>query len=499
MRPIRRFFTCLCIFQGLVFAATQATFDHQQYPAKGESWLVGQTDLNKDGIPDLITWTVGESGFDVQLSTGPGVFGPPQRYDSAWKQDSLGDVAVEDFNRDGNADVIYVTGNNLVLFLGNGDGTLRPETPISGTTSAHAVATADFNRDGKLDLIFGAGRAGSEPLRLKVALGNGDGTFRAPSSVYQIPISDVGIDDLATGDFDGDSKADAFFAQRRCSNPGCVTNFYVAYGNGAGGFSTHTFQRNIGQQSTVADVNRDGKSDLIGAYVRGPQSDEIQGMRIFSGKADRTFSERTFGENSAAKPSNQVAAADLNGDGRTDIAASADQGSTRGVGIFYRNADGSYSSPVFYPLFENTSDHGTLLTLLTADYDRNRKPDLVVMETNGFNNARQHELLNITQSSAFPSCSTVAKPFGINACAPVASSTVTSPATFRVSGLSLSPIRKIEIWVDGQKRKETFGSYSVYSFADSSVTLTPGSHTATIFAVGYDNRKQKRSVTFNSK
>jgi len=81
--------------------------------------------------------------------------------------------------------------------LGNGDGTFKPGTPISVSTSP-VLAVADFNGDGKTDLLEqGLGT-------LVVQLGNGDGTFQAPISTA----SGASLSVVAAGDLNGDGKAD---------------------------------------------------------------------------------------------------------------------------------------------------------------------------------------------------------------------------------------------------------------------------------------------------
>jgi len=49
--------------------------------------------------------------------------------------------------------VVARAGRSLLLFLGNGDGTLR--SPVTIGTNAHGVSLAslDWNQDGRADLI----------------------------------------------------------------------------------------------------------------------------------------------------------------------------------------------------------------------------------------------------------------------------------------------------------------------------------------------------------
>src|SRR5947209_3571899 len=79
----------------------------------------------------------------------------------------------------------------------------------SGGTGTVSVAVADFNNDGKLDYVT----ANQGNNTIGVALGNGDGTFKAPTSI-SVACNPVSV---ATGDFNGDGKLDLAVAAPGCS------------------------------------------------------------------------------------------------------------------------------------------------------------------------------------------------------------------------------------------------------------------------------------------
>src|SRR5205814_1845663 len=68
-------------------------------------------------------------------------------------------AAVADINGDGRLDLAVANyGNpsvgdlgNVVVLLGNGDGTFQPALPFTVGTNPESVVVGDFNRDGKLD------------------------------------------------------------------------------------------------------------------------------------------------------------------------------------------------------------------------------------------------------------------------------------------------------------------------------------------------------------
>jgi hypothetical protein len=160
-------------------------------------------DLNHDGIPDLVVANNGadelpyDYNISVLLGKGDGTFGRPTRYYAGVRPT---DLAMADFNGDGNLDMAVVPTdgkNRIIVLLGNGDGTFGPAKSYRAGASPHAIAIADFNGDGKLDLAVAT--AG-----VSILLGNGDGTFQPPVK-FRVEGGPTG---LVTADFNHDGKPD---------------------------------------------------------------------------------------------------------------------------------------------------------------------------------------------------------------------------------------------------------------------------------------------------
>jgi hypothetical protein len=107
----------------------------------------------------------------------------------------LSDVAVGDFNGDGNLDIVTAntTANDVSLLLGNGSGTFQPTRNDGVGKSPVAVAVGDFNNDGNLDIAtvnvgsFTSNSNGTSFLgSLAVTLGKGNGTF-PNTTTYLLP------------------------------------------------------------------------------------------------------------------------------------------------------------------------------------------------------------------------------------------------------------------------------------------------------------------------
>ncbi|MCU1309765.1 MAG: repeat-associated core domain protein, partial [Candidatus Angelobacter sp.] len=453
----------VCLVSALGFS--QSNFDHRQFAGPVNATLRSQVDLNKDGIPDLLLGLNG--GIVVVLSNGNGAWQTPRQY-AVGASSSTAEFVVEDFNRDGNPDVIFTNRENAYLLLGNGDGTLRPPTVIPNTQNATRLETADFNRDGKLDLVVGTDfvpQGAGDTLTVNLMLGNGDGTFGAPKQLYhathEFDISNgFFIANVLAGDFDADGKADLLIDIGFAGHGGASSMYNFYYGDGAGGFSQTAPVSQFGwHQSNVIDLNRDGRADVVSSEQQGDF-----GVRILYGQTNRTFTEVHLAVGCGGYP--QVA--DYNGDGINDIATLGcdSTGSDVGVQIIYGQPDGTFANPQFITITTGSSPSNGLSYVLAGDYNRDRKPDLITLQPS---NGVLHEEINTSSGPKFPKCVTLAKPYGINSCGPASGSTVASPVNFSASALSLSPVRKMEVWVDGAKKVEKFNSYAVYSYLDQSV------------------------------
>ena len=119
----------------------------------------------------------------------------------------------------------------------------------------------------------------------------------------------------------------------------------------------------------VGDFNRDGKLDFAGGYAGGFLIDFGLGNGSFSAPINYFF----------ASGSSDVVAADFNGDGMLDLAATPYSASTNSICVLMNNGDGTFAAPLYYHLV-NTNDYHYSLTL--GDFNGNGKPDAAVLNYN---------------------------------------------------------------------------------------------------------------------
>jgi hypothetical protein len=170
-------------------------------------------DFNRDGIKDL-----GIAGDSSQLYTllgvGNGTF--LQQPTITLTGDTLAvdgtDIDIADLNRDTIEDLVVaipLNGSRTAVLLGRGDGTFGLPTILTepNLLVPQYQVIADFNRDGLLDLALALANGNSGLMEIR--LGNGDGTFRAPTRYFVPPAqSSIGGGTVVTGDFNGDGRAD---------------------------------------------------------------------------------------------------------------------------------------------------------------------------------------------------------------------------------------------------------------------------------------------------
>jgi Bacterial Ig-like domain (group 3)/FG-GAP-like repeat len=203
----------------------------QSYASAGyysDSVAVG--DVDGDGNPDLVVASQCQDsscqhgGVSVLLGNGNGTFQAAQSYGSGGAQ--ADSVAITDLDGDGMADLVV---SNLCQssdcstgvvssLLGTGKGTFRSAHPYnSGGQHAYSVVADDFDGDGNKDVVVTNGDGTA------VLLGNGDGTFQTA-----VPYSPGGIF-ISKGDFNGDQQPDVIIASGSLSTVTVLLNVAAGY------------------------------------------------------------------------------------------------------------------------------------------------------------------------------------------------------------------------------------------------------------------------------
>jgi hypothetical protein len=140
------------------------------FPSAGDDFSLYSADMNLDGKLDLVSQGYIPSQIIVELGNGDGTFGSPFTY---LIQGIPSEYAIADVNGDGVPDVILANGTDVLIYTGNGDGSLThlQSYPVS---KAASVAVGDLTRDGIPDLLV---TRSSGVKNVLLMAGVGDGSF----------------------------------------------------------------------------------------------------------------------------------------------------------------------------------------------------------------------------------------------------------------------------------------------------------------------------------
>jgi FG-GAP-like repeat/Abnormal spindle-like microcephaly-assoc'd, ASPM-SPD-2-Hydin len=375
-------------------------------------------DLNGDGKADVLG--LYNNNLVVYLSNGNGTFAAGVSYPVGDTSFGAEPITLGDFNGDGKVDVaVSLSGDNVageeVVFLGNGDGTFQTGKTSTGVTYPISVVAGDFNGDGKLDLVIAGTPACNgtcAPITTSILLGNGDGTFQAPATIF----SNSGP--LAAGDVNGDGKLDLVLLNivttSPVSSPAQLVQVYL--GNGDGTFSNPynyfpapTSYSGVGL--ALADFNRDGNLDVAASnnvllgngngtfqgwtsvWLPNPISAAVAGIFVKNGAPDLAALSSGYSDTTLYILTNDgtgtlttahtydlqqlgsaIATADVNGDGNLDLVVQGSdlfEPANWSYIVLLGNGDGSFQPPVVYP-----QDTGGGSGVLIVDFNGDGKPDL---------------------------------------------------------------------------------------------------------------------------
>lgn len=256
-----------------------------------------------------------------------------------------------DFDRDGDVDVWIPEANGIRRMTNLGNDTFSVSM-LSVGSAVENLASADVDGDGDLDVLV------AMTTSMRMLLNNGAGTF-AFGPVTAFAANDNAPVGAYLRDLNTDGILDAVIVVKSTSNgtsfPGGVI---VGLGAGNGSFSllpTHPLQLPAGT-SQLADLNGDGKLDvaILGGYIT------LSTIALSYGNGDGTFTAAPAAL-SAGLYAGAFGAGDLDGDGAVDLV----YGNKYSYHVLHNDGTGSFT--VGAPF--NIGSYGKGVAIADIDHD----------------------------------------------------------------------------------------------------------------------------------
>lgn len=271
-------------------------------------------------------------------------------------------VSIGDLNGDSHPDLVLAKGRHWPLvdrvLLGNGQGDFSRAYDLgSASDRSYSGLLVDLDGDGDLDVVISNDR----PDPKRTYLNDGTGHFTEGSTFGQ---PSWGTRNASVADVNGDGLPDIVAANRSGKAAGAS---YICLNQGSGRFGADCipFSQESSTTITPADVNGDGRMDLIVPNRDGGQSHVY--VHVAARDSVR-FRKVPFGPGEVSI--REAGAADLDGDGALDIVAIDERA---GVTLYYGKGDATFSAGV--PL---AGDSATPYALALGDLNDDDRPDIVV-------------------------------------------------------------------------------------------------------------------------
>ncbi len=387
---------------------TKTTLDFRNITGTNVVQNIAETTDNEKLI-DFGDWN-NDGYLDVAIAVGNGAFG--QRRNKLYRNDNgvlvevSGDPVIpgfsftdtsrcaflRDYDNDGWLDIIVVNDDNSGNSTNNSPGKTKFFRNVDGTTflneserldnqagAACSGSVADFDQNGYIDLLMcNYPGPSQESLGLNNINGAGPGQFTVVTETHAMQELDYGVNS-AVADMNGDGKLDILIA-----NLGDPDFIYYNDNNGAGSEigdfrypnSGQLISNNSGsgyQSLQPSDFNGDGMMDFYYSNIAGNSGDLLYINTGNGGDNKATFVTQPM-PSSQEGASAKISHPDLDGDGRPEIVVMSQ---SRRPYIFRNtSANGETSFIEWTPAIFDSSLEGWHAD--AGDITMNGRPDLLV-------------------------------------------------------------------------------------------------------------------------
>ncbi|MEQ9309336.1 MAG: FG-GAP-like repeat-containing protein [Balneolaceae bacterium] len=257
------------------------------------------SDMNNDGLNDIIMLNRGNYSISVRLADSDSTFLEPDDFTAG---DSPTSFAIADIDGDGDEDILVTDDDSSVLkvMYNDGDGEFENSTSYSLNDYSYSVTSGDLDHDGDLDVVVGLNG------NISVLINDGTGTLSSPID-YSTNESEE-VTEVKAVDIDGDGDTDILASDE-------YESFYMLKSNGDGTFKSpqvlDTFDYPF--DLVYGDIDGDGDVDAV------LSSDDDSYLYVYKNNGNGTFASRVAYETDDY--GQFLSLNDIDGDGDLDILA----------------------------------------------------------------------------------------------------------------------------------------------------------------------------------
>lgn len=326
-------------------------------------------DINNDGLNDIVTGSIsyGTLYYDLYMviytQKTDGTMSEPITFNYTKNRSQLQDIELADVNNDKLNDIVIAFGTSIGVYYQLSAGGFSSMKTLTGITASHGIKTGDLNDDGLIDIL------GFDKSSYKIF-------YQTPSAEFNLtslPVKLTNYTQLQIGDLNGDGLNDI-------ANT-CTSKIEVLYQkNGLGitkadsliinPISNGTHSTSI-SGFTIADVNSDGKQDIVTAD--GGNSGRMSIFyQIAGGKIDTTNA-KSYAAYDIPTP---IRVVDLNCDGDNEIIIG--NNAWQKISIYNKYGLEDYGTYTLHPSLYYFNP----FSLAVGDINNDKHPDIIDVDQN---------------------------------------------------------------------------------------------------------------------
>ncbi|MES2703127.1 MAG: FG-GAP-like repeat-containing protein [Bacteroidota bacterium] len=371
-------------FNNAGYIASTLNFDNKvDFAASSNAYCLAIADLDNDGKSEML---VGQfSGGNLAVYRNISSSGSITAASFATKVDltvgtGITSIAVGDIDGDGKPDIVITRSTvatvsvfrNISTTGSITTGSFATKVDFTTNSSPRNVAIDDVDLDGKPDLVIGYSSSDAVSVLRNTATA---GTITTGSFATKVDLTaGTAPYDVATGDMDGDGKPDIVAVNQASNTVSVFRNTATSGTISSGSFATKIdFTTGTSPQGvSIKDIDGDGKLDIVVANYSSGSISVFRNTATSGSITTGSFSAKvdfTVGTNPYV-----VAAGDLDGDGKPDIAVT-NYGSATISLLHNTSASGSITTSSFATKIDfvaNANPHG----IVVGDLDGDNKPDI---------------------------------------------------------------------------------------------------------------------------